>query len=66
MVMRGQREKTQNGQMGNKRFEDEGRAVLQHWQRGAKLCSEDILVGGVRGGSHSVTNGDTAGGQLQE
>ena len=33
---------------------------------GARLCNGDIHVGGVRGGSHSVTSGDTAGGQLQE
>ena len=30
MVMRGQREKIQNGQMGDKRFEDEGGAGVQH------------------------------------
>ena len=29
---------------------------------GARLCSGGIHVGGVRGGSHSVTSGDTAGG----
>ena len=32
----------------------------------ARLYSGGIHVGGVRGGSHSVTSGDTAGGQLQE
>ena len=32
----------------------------------ARLYSGDIQVGGVRGGSHSVTSRDTAGGQLQE
>ena len=30
MVARGQREKTQNGQKGDKRFEDEGGAGVQH------------------------------------
>ena len=32
----------------------------------ARLYSEGIHVGGVRGESHSVTSGDTAGGQLHE
>ena len=35
-------------------------------RRGAKLYSEGMRVGGVRGESHIVTSGDTAGGQLQE
>ena len=30
MVVMGQREKIQNGQMGNNRFEDEGGEVVQH------------------------------------
>ena len=34
--------------------------------RRARLYSGGIHVGGVRGESHSVTSGDTAGGQLQE
>ena len=33
---------------------------------GARLYSGGIHVAGVRGESHSVTSGDTAGGQLQE
>ena len=45
--------------MGDKRFEDKGRAALAE---GARLYSGGIDVGGVRGESHSVT----AGGQLQE
>ena len=28
----------------------------------ARLCSGGIRVGGIRGESHSVTSGDTAGG----
>ena len=32
----------------------------------ARLYSGGIHVGGSRGGSHSVTSGDAAGGQLQE
>ena len=32
----------------------------------ARLYSGGIHVGGVRGESHSVMSGDTAGGQLQE
>ena len=31
-------------------------------RRRARLYSEGIHVGGSRGGSHSVTSGDTAGG----
>ena len=31
MVVRGQREKIQNGLMGDK-FEDEGEVGVQHWQ----------------------------------
>ena len=30
MVVRGQRGKIQNGQMGDKRFEDEGGVEMQH------------------------------------
>ena len=30
MVMRGQKEKIQNGQIGDKRFEDEGGVGVQH------------------------------------
>ena len=35
-------------------------------RRGARLYGRDIHVGGVPEWSHSVTSGDTAGGQLQE
>ena len=35
-------------------------------RRRARLYSGGIRVGGVQGESHSVTSGDTAGGQLQE
>ena len=35
-------------------------------RRRARLYSGGIHVGGVQGKSHSVTSGDTAGGQLQE
>ena len=58
-VVRGQREKIQNGQTGDKRFEDEGGAGVQHQHRGVRLYSGGIRV---RGGSHSVTSGDTVGG----
>ena len=40
-----------------------------HWHRGARLNSQDIEAGGVRGGGHSVISTrsrDAAGGQLQE
>ena len=33
-MVRGQRVKIQNGQMGDKRFGDEGEAGVQHLQRG--------------------------------
>ena len=68
MVVRGHREKIQNGPTGDKRFEDKGEKGVQHLRRRARLYSEDtsIYVGGVRGESHNVTSGDTAGGQLQE
>ena len=54
MVMREQRQKIQNGQKGDKRFEGEGGAEVLYWQRGARLNSEGIQNGGVRGGSHSA------------
>ena len=65
-VVRGQREKIQNGLTWDKRFEDEDRAGVQHYQRWARLFSGGIHVGRVRGESHSVTSGDTTGEQLQE
>ena len=55
----------QNGPMGDKKFEDESGARVQHLPR-ARLYSGSIHVGGARGESHSVTSGDIAGGQLQE
>ena len=48
--------------MGDKRFGDEGGQECCISRKEAKLYSGGIHVGGVRGGSHSVT----AGGQLQE
>ena len=59
------REKMQNGSMGDKRFEDEGGEGVQDWQR-EELYIRCIQAEGVQGESHSVTSGDTAGGQLQE
>ena len=35
-------------------------------KRKARLYSGGIRVGGVRGGSHRVTSGNIAGGQLQD
>ena len=46
--------------MRDKRFGDEGGARVQHWRRGARLYGGGIHVGGVRGGSHSVTAGEAA------
>ena len=55
-----QREKIQNGQMGDMRFGDKGVASVQHQQRGARLYRGGMRVGGVLGGSHSVTKGGAA------
>ena len=61
-MVRGQREKMYNGQMGDKSLKMRvGRECIIS-SRKARLYSGDVHVGGVRGGSHSVT----AGGQLQE
>ena len=65
-MLRGQREKMQNGQKGDKRIEDEGGAGVQHLQRRARLYSRGIEVGGVQGGSHSATSRDASEGQLQK
>ena len=81
-MVREQREKKQNGQKGDKRFESEGRAECYISRGEAKLDSGDIQARGVRGGSHSatgrcnggsysggghsVTERDAAGEQLQE
>ena len=46
-VVRGRREKIYNGQMGDKRFGDEGGARVQHQLRGGRLYSGGIHVGGV-------------------
>ena len=43
----GQRDKIQNRQKGDKRFEDEGGAGVQHRQKGSRLYSGGIQVGGV-------------------
>ena len=60
MVVRGQREKTQNGQMGNKRFGHRVGGECSISRGGARLYSGGIHVGGVREGSHSVTAGREA------
>ena len=65
-MVRRQREKIQNGQTGDKMFEDEVGEGVHISKRRARLYSGGIRVGGVRGETHSVTSGDTAGGQLQE
>ena len=49
--------------MLDKRFEDEGGAGVQHFQKGTRLYSGGIRVGGVRGESHSVTSWDTSEGE---
>ena len=51
---REQREKTQNGEKRDKRFEGEDEAEVLHWQRWAILNCGGTQTGGVRGGSHSV------------
>ena len=55
--MRVQREKIQSGRKKDKKFEGEGGVRVLHWQkraRWARLSSEGIPAGGVRGGSHST------------
>ena len=47
--MRKQREKRQNRQKGDKRFEGEGGAEVLHQQRGARLNSGGTQVRRVRG-----------------
>ena len=54
MVVRGQREKIQNGQMRDKKSGDKGGARLQYQQRGPRLYSGGIHVGGVQGGGVTV------------
>ena len=53
-MVRVQREKIQSGRKKNKRFESEGGVRVLHKQKRARLSSEDILAGGVRGGSHTA------------
>ena len=61
-MMRGQREKIQNGPTGIRSLKTRmGRECSISRER-ARLYSGSIHVGGVRGESHSVTSGDTAGG----
>ena len=56
------KQKIQNVQKGDKRFEDEGGVEVQHWQRRARLYSGGIETRRVRGESHSVTSRNTAPG----
>ena len=42
-VTRGQREKIQNGQMGDKKFEDDGGAGVKHLQRGPD-CTLEVYM----------------------
>ena len=50
----------------DKRLKDEGGEGVQYKQRlEGRLYSGGIHVGEIRGGSHIVTSGDTAGGKLQ-
>ena len=61
-MVRGQREKIQNGSKGDKRLKTRVELECSISRRRARLYSEGIHVRGVRGESHSVTSGDTAGG----
>ena len=53
-VVRVQREKIQSGRKKDKRFEREGGVRVLHWQKRARLSSEGMPAGGVRGGSHTA------------
>ena len=59
MVVRRHREKIQNGP---REIRDLRTRECSISRRRATLYSEGIRVGGVRGESHSITSGDTAGG----
>ena len=61
MVITEQREKIHNGQMGVSDLETRVGRDSSVSRSGARLHSGGIHVGGVQGGSHSVT----AGGQFQ-
>ena len=61
-----QREKIQNGQKGVRGLKTRvwrECSISSEWTR---LYSGGIQVGGVRGGSRSITSRDAAGGKLQE
>ena len=47
-----QREKIQSGRKKDKKFKDEGGVQVLHEQKGARLSSEGIPDGGVRGERH--------------
>ena len=63
-MVREKREEIQNGQEGDKRFENEG-GGSEALAGGGRLYRGSIQVRGVQGGSHNVASGDMAGGQLQ-
>ena len=64
-MVRGQREKIQNGPTRIKSLKKRMGRECRISRRRARLCSGGIHVGGVRGESHSVTSGDTAGGSTK-
>ena len=61
-MVRGQSEEILNGPTGDKSLKTRMGRECSISRQGARLYSGGIHVGGVRGGSHSVTRGDTAGG----
>ena len=63
MVVRGQGEKIQNGPTEDLKMQVGQECSISRQM--ARLYSGGIHVRGVRGESHSVTRGDTAGGQLK-
>ena len=53
-MVRVQKEKIQSGRKKDKKFEGEGGVRVLHLQKRARLSSEGIPAGEVRGGSHTA------------
>ena len=58
-MVRGQREKIFNGQMGVRGLKTRVRRECSN-SRGVRLCSGGLHVKRIRGGSHSVTAGGSS------
>ena len=65
-VVRGRGRTYRMGQQGIRGLKTRVERECSISRQRARLYSGSIQVGGIRGESHSVTSGDTAGGQLHE